>query len=499
MAMKKTSLRYVIALASVSALALTACGGSTTGGSTGGATSASGAPITFGTTDKVSSLDPAGSYDNGSFMVMNQIFPFVLNSKPGGATPEPDIAVSASFTSPTAFTVKLKPGLKWSNGHVLDSADVKFSFDRQLKINDANGPATLLGNLASVDAPDPTTVVFNLKAGNDQTFEQILTSPAGVIVDNEVFPADKIMSDDAIIAAKAFAGQYTIASYKKNEVISFKAYPGYDGLLGKPQSDNVIIKYYSDSNRVVLDDHVVRLGLAQQTVVARVRLEADHLVLLVRRDRVLARERLGSDDGVVAHDLVRREDLVVNDHSGRAGQDLLESLVVARLQVEDHGRRIRRIDAGQVAQQGCRAVGVVDLQLAVEAKLDVRGIEDVPVGPLESGLQLHREGRGAGEGRAHSYVWLRSCATWLGVEHEREDLVHHHEGTVVIGPSGVQGAHFVRGAERDRSATGASGSAGASTGGGPAAGRQGQGRNARQSNDVAQARLFHSHLQTLSR
>src|SRR5665647_1891655 len=127
MAMKKTSLRYVIALASVSALALTACGGSTTGGSTGGATSASGAPITFGTTDKVSSLDPAGSYDNGSFMVMNQIFPFVLNSKPGGATPEPDIAVSASFTSPTAFTVKLKPGLKWSNGHVLDLSLIHIS------------------------------------------------------------------------------------------------------------------------------------------------------------------------------------------------------------------------------------------------------------------------------------------------------------------------------------------------------------------------------------
>lgn len=259
MAMKKTSLRYVIALASVSVLALTGCGGSSTGG-------ASSAPITFGTTDKVSSLDPAGSYDNGSFMVMNQIFPFVLNSKPGGATPEPDMAVSASFTSPTVFTVKLKPGLKWANGHVLDSADVKFSFDRQVKINDANGPAALLGNLASVEAPDATTVVFNLKAGNDQTFEQVLTSPAGVIVDNEAFPADEIMSDDAIIAAKAFAGQYTIASYRKNEVISFKAYPGYDGLLGKPKSDNVIIKYYSDSNNLKLDVQQGNIDVASRSL-----------------------------------------------------------------------------------------------------------------------------------------------------------------------------------------------------------------------------------------
>ncbi|MEP7191239.1 MAG: ABC transporter substrate-binding protein [Actinomycetota bacterium] len=252
MANKMTGLRYVIALVGVSALALTACT-SSTGGSTGGASGAGSAPITFGTTDKVSSLDPAGSYDNGSFMVMNQIFPFVLNSKPGGATPEPDMAVSASFTSPKVYTVKLKPGLKWANGHVLDSKDVKFSFDRQVKINDANGPATLLGNLESVEAPDPTTVVFNLKQGNDQTFEQILLSPAGPIVDDEVFPADKIMSDDAIIASKAFAGQYTIAAYQKNTLISFKAYPGYDGLLGKPKSDNVIIKYYSDSNNLKLD------------------------------------------------------------------------------------------------------------------------------------------------------------------------------------------------------------------------------------------------------
>jgi peptide/nickel transport system substrate-binding protein len=258
-------LRYVIALAAVPALALTACT-SSSGGSPADTASASSAPITFGTTDKVSSLDPAGSYDNGSFMVMNQIFPFVLNSKPGSATPEPDMAVSASFTSPKVYTVKLKPGLKWANGHVLDSTDVKFSFDRQVKINDANGPATLLGNLASVDAPDPTTVVFNLKQGNDQTFEQILTSPAAPIVDNEVFPADKVMSDDAIVASKAFAGQYSIASYKKNELISFKAFSGYDGLLGKPKSSSVIIKYYSDSNNLKLDVQQGNIDVASRSL-----------------------------------------------------------------------------------------------------------------------------------------------------------------------------------------------------------------------------------------
>ncbi len=66
-----------------------------------------------------------------------------------------------------------------ANGNDLTSSDVKFSFDRQLAIADPNGPSALLYNLDSVEAPDDTTVVFNLKAENDQVFPQILTSFPG--------------------------------------------------------------------------------------------------------------------------------------------------------------------------------------------------------------------------------------------------------------------------------------------------------------------------------
>jgi peptide/nickel transport system substrate-binding protein len=270
MANNHMGLRATVAIAGVSVLALTACtgpsGGSTSDG--GSSSSAAGAPITVGTTDKVTFLDPAGSYDNGSFMVMNQIYPFVINSKPGSADPQPDMAESASFTTPTQYTVKLKSGLKWANGDTLDSADVKFSFDRQLKINDANGPATLLANLASVDAPDATTVVFNLKAGNDQTFPQILGSSAGVVVDDKVFPADSVMNDEDIIKAKSFAGPYTIESYKKNELISFKANPDYKGLLGAPKTSNVTLKYYADSNNLKLDIQQGNIDVATRSLTA---------------------------------------------------------------------------------------------------------------------------------------------------------------------------------------------------------------------------------------
>ena len=265
--MNKKALQGAIAFAGISAFALTACTGPSGGGgtSTGGA---GGGTITYGTTDKVVTLDPAGSYDAGSFMVMNQIYPFLLNAKPGSSDASPDIAESASFTSPTAYTVKLKPGLKFANGHALTSSDVKFSIDRVVKIADPNGPASLLGNLKSVDAKDDSTVVFTLKAGNDQVFPGVLASNSGPIIDEEVFPADKIMGDDEIVKGKPFAGPYTIESYKKNELVSLKANPDYQGLLGKPANDGANIKYYADSNNLKLDVQQGNIDVAGRVLTA---------------------------------------------------------------------------------------------------------------------------------------------------------------------------------------------------------------------------------------
>ncbi|WP_159811004.1 ABC transporter substrate-binding protein, partial [Cellulomonas citrea] len=268
MALARTGRRALLMGAGVTAaaLVLSACGGgasksSTTAGATGGT-------ITVGTTDKIVSIDPAGEYDNGSFAVVNQVYPFLLNTPYGSPDVQPDIAASAEFTSPTEYTVTLKPGLKFANGHDLTSSDVKFSFDRIVKIADENGPSSLLTNLDSVEAKDPTTVVFHLKAANDQTFPQVLSSPAGPIVDEEVFPADKLLDDDSIVKAEPFAGQYSITSYKKNELISYAKYAGYQGLLGAPKNDTVNVTYYADSSNLKLDVQQGNVDVAYRSLSA---------------------------------------------------------------------------------------------------------------------------------------------------------------------------------------------------------------------------------------
>jgi peptide/nickel transport system substrate-binding protein len=253
----------VLAGLATTALLVAACGGGsdepsatgTAGGGDGG--SGGGDMLVIGTTDKITTIDPAGSYDNGSFAVMNQVYPFLLNTPYGSPDVEPDIAESAEFTSPTEYTVKLKPGLKFANGHDLTSSDVKFTFDRQLSIfasgaDEGNGPGSLLYNLDSVDATDDTTVVFHLKSENDQVFPQILSSPAGPIVDEEVFSPDALTPDADIVAGNAFAGPYAITNYSLNELVSYEANPEYQGIYGAPKTKEVTVQYFADASNLKL-------------------------------------------------------------------------------------------------------------------------------------------------------------------------------------------------------------------------------------------------------
>ncbi|TFC79656.1 peptide ABC transporter substrate-binding protein [Cryobacterium cheniae] len=252
MAFSSTSRARGLSAAAVVAVAALTLAGCSAGG-TDDETGSGGEAITIGTTDKITSLDPAGSYDNGSFAVQNQVFPFLMNTPYGSPDVEPDIATAAEFTSPTEYTVTLKPGLKWANGNELTSSDVKFTFDRQLAIADDSGPSSLLYNLDSVAAPDDTTVVFTLKLANDQIFPQILSSPAGPIVDEESFSATELTPDQDIVDANAFAGQYVITSYDFNNLVGYKANPDYEGLLGAAKTDVVNVKYYADASNLKLE------------------------------------------------------------------------------------------------------------------------------------------------------------------------------------------------------------------------------------------------------
>ncbi|MCL8249899.1 ABC transporter substrate-binding protein [Aeromicrobium fastidiosum] len=246
-----TIFRRGTALAAVSALAgvaLAACGAGNNSGD-----GDSGAGLIVGTTDKVVSIDPAGSYDNGSLNVQTQVYQYLLNFPAGSTDPTPDAASACNFDTPTTYVCTMKPGLTFANGNELTASDVAFSFNRIVAINDPSGPSSLLGAMKSVEATDDSTVTFTLNAPNDQTFPQILVTSAGPIVDEETYPADKVLDDDAAVKAAGFSGPYTIAKYSKNQLAEFKANPDYQGTYGKPKTASVTMKYYAKPENLKLD------------------------------------------------------------------------------------------------------------------------------------------------------------------------------------------------------------------------------------------------------
>src|SRR3954464_7572686 len=250
--MRQAHSRAGIALVGTAALvALAACGGGSSGGSNGNGGSGNGGnaskTVGWGSTDKPGTYDPAGAYDLPSWNVIYNVYQGLLRIDPATEKPVPDAATGCTSDKAfTTWTCTLNSGLKFSNGDPLTSADVKFSFDRTIKINDPSGPSSLLAKVKTT-APDPQTVDFHLASGNAAR-DDILSAGAGAIVDSKVFPAAKKLADDKIVGS----GPYELTSYKTNQVAQFKPNPNYSGDV-KLDNGGLVIQYYQDENALKLD------------------------------------------------------------------------------------------------------------------------------------------------------------------------------------------------------------------------------------------------------
>lgn len=236
--------RGLILAAAGGALALlaAACGGG--GGDAGGAKSA----LVIGTTDsQVTSIDPAGSYDLPSSTLQYNIYQQLLQIQPGGNKPVPDAAQKCDFTDPKTYKCTMKSGLKFSNGDPLTAKDVKFSFDRNNKIDDPNGAWSIYdAAFKSIEAPDDSTVIFHLNEP-DATWPVKLTYAAASIVDSKVYPAGKKLDDSKVIGS----GHYKLTKYDKGQQAVFAANDNYGG-SDKAKAKTVIVRYFQKSSALKL-------------------------------------------------------------------------------------------------------------------------------------------------------------------------------------------------------------------------------------------------------
>ena len=234
---------------------------------TGGDSGQSGDSIVVGMSDDdVLASDPASGYDPGSWLLFNNVFQSLISFPRGSSTPEPEAAKSCAFENGNkTYRCTLRDGLTFSNGESLTSEDVKYSFDRAIRINDPAGPAPLLSTISKITTPDARTVVFELTVP-DATFPSKIASGAGSIVDHRSYPADSLRKDGKAVGS----GPYELKSLDKSKAV-FSVNSGYRG-TAEVKNAGITLEFFRNDQKKLAsalqngDIDVAYRGLAAQDI-----------------------------------------------------------------------------------------------------------------------------------------------------------------------------------------------------------------------------------------
>ena len=171
--------------------------------------------VTMNTVQIFGTIDPAKISDYTDYMAAVNLYDALISVDSKGNL-IPELAESWTVSSDAKEVVfKLRADAKFSDGSPVTAADVVYSVDRLLRIN--QGPATMfIGILApgSVTAVDDSTVKFTLA----KTFSPFLTTvPAIFIVNSKVAEANKGADDGQTYFATnvAGAGAYTLKEWDR--------------------------------------------------------------------------------------------------------------------------------------------------------------------------------------------------------------------------------------------------------------------------------------------
>ncbi|GAA4873359.1 ABC transporter substrate-binding protein [Kitasatospora terrestris] len=268
-----------LAVLSCAALVATTAAGCASVEKVAGGGDSGGGAITMGTTNVTSVLDPAGAYDAGSWLVLNNTFQSLLRFPAGATVPQPDAAQSCEFTGADTMTYHctLRSGLKFSNGHPLTAADVAYSVDRMKKINDPSGPSSLLATVKSVEAKGDAEVLFHLTAP-DAVLPAKLASAAGAIVDHQVFPADKLLDNSKLIGSGPYKIDSIETANNAPSKVTLSANGDYKG-EAQLQNSKFVLRYFDkpDALKAALDAGEVDLADNSLEPTAATQIKADQL------------------------------------------------------------------------------------------------------------------------------------------------------------------------------------------------------------------------------
>lgn len=233
----------IIVIAAVAYVAATMKSSSTTTTSSTTSTSPTSSVVTTGainssvlsiTWANVPVADPAIGSDEASTAALVNLYDTLVYPEPTGAI-APDLATSWTISpNGTTYTFTLRSGVTFHNGDPLTSSDVVFSMNRLITMG--QGYSYLFSPyVSSVSAPNPTTVVFNLK----KTFGPFLSAIVRLyVLDQKQVVAHEVTTGTQygsnldygstwLLTNDAGSGAYTIQSANLETNIVIKEYKGY--------------------------------------------------------------------------------------------------------------------------------------------------------------------------------------------------------------------------------------------------------------------------------
>lgn len=217
-------------------------------------------PLTLGTTDKITVLDPAKTYDFYTWEVLNNIGEGLLKYKPGTTELEPGIAESLPTISADGleYTFTLREGMKFTDGEPLDAAAVKWSVDRVMSLD--LDPSWLVSAFVdSVEVVDTLTVRFHLQKAVSY-FPALVATPPYFPVSSESYPVDTTAEPTV-----GHYGPYKIKSWTRDEELALEANPDYyDADL--PKTEEFVVKFYADAATMRLAVQTGEIDIAWKTL-----------------------------------------------------------------------------------------------------------------------------------------------------------------------------------------------------------------------------------------
>ncbi|WP_377269583.1 ABC transporter substrate-binding protein [Peterkaempfera sp. SMS 1(5)a] len=257
-----TQAKWVMAAAAV-ALAATACG-SGGGSSSGSASGGDGGVVTAFWGDPQTTLEPANVNEVNGGKVLDMVFQGLqeYDAKTGKAR----LAAAESITTQDAqnYTIKLKSGLKFSDGEPVNASSFVDAWNYGALSTNAQLNSSFFGYIDGYSAVHPDSgkpsakTMSGLKKVDDLTFTVKLTQKFSTFPDTLGYSAyypvpAKFFTDHAAWVKNPVGnGTYKITSWTKGQGMSLVPNPEYQGDM-KAQNKGVDLKVYTSDETAYQD------------------------------------------------------------------------------------------------------------------------------------------------------------------------------------------------------------------------------------------------------